>query len=121
MCELMSASRKPSCAPSWNKRTKRSWNAACAPSTKRRHLQDMPTFSWTDTLKQLGISGLLAVILIFYYQGENAKWEARREDDRKQWQQLFDRYVQDQQAALHTIQSCCRERHAYQEGLEDRQ
>ena len=80
----------------------------------------MPTATWGDALKQLGISAVLLAILFYYYQGESAKWQERQKTDEVRWQQLFAKYTDDQKQSLESIRECCRERNAQLERLEVR-
>lgn len=62
---------------------------------------------WKEIFKQAGMSVVLLVILYFYYNGETKKWEQMQNKDSLRWEQLFQKYSDDQAQALTTIRECC--------------
>lgn len=68
---------------------------------------------WSDALKQFGIGIVFAVMLMVYYNNENAKWERNQTDGNKRWEQLFQKYSDDQQRSMETIRACCMEQRVW--------
>lgn len=66
---------------------------------------------WSEALKQFGVGIVFAAMLVGYYTNENAKWERNQEENNKRWEQLFQKYSEDQRQSLETIQACCREQY----------
>lgn len=64
---------------------------------------------WSDSLKQFGVGIVFAAMLVTYYTNESKKWERNQEEANKRWEQLFQKYSDDQRQSLETIQACCRE------------
>lgn len=64
---------------------------------------------WSDSLKQFGVGIVFAAMLVTYYTNESKKWERNQEEANKRWEQLFQKYSDDQRQSLETIQACCME------------
>ncbi len=66
---------------------------------------------WSEALTQFGVGMVFAAMLVTYYTNENKKWERNQEEANKRWEQLFQKYSEDQRQSLETIQACCREQY----------
>lgn len=73
----------------------------------------MDKLFWGEALKQFGIGIVFAVMLMVYYNSENTKWERNQTESNKRWEQLFQKYSEDQRQSLETIRACCMEQRTW--------
>ncbi len=64
---------------------------------------------WTEALKQFGISAIFAAMLAIFYSNENAKWEKAQTVENTRWEQLFQKYTEEQRQSMEAIRACCME------------
>ncbi|HOX53168.1 MAG TPA: hypothetical protein PKY05_16910 [Fibrobacteria bacterium] len=69
---------------------------------------------WTEAIKQLGMSAVLAFMLFMFIQSESRRWDSRMEADEKRWNTLFEQYKNSTSEALRSIEACCQSRKAQQ-------
>lgn len=62
---------------------------------------------WKDAMKQFGVGIVFAVMLMFYYNQENRKWEQYAETDQKRWETLLQKYSNDSKESMSAIRACC--------------
>ncbi len=64
---------------------------------------------WTEALKQFGISAIFAAMLAIFYTNETEKWEKAQTVENTRWEQLFQKYTEEQRLSMEAIRACCME------------
>lgn len=62
---------------------------------------------WSEAIKQFGISVVFAAMLAIFYSNENAKWEKAQTVENTRWEQLFQKYTEEQRQSMEAIRACC--------------